>query len=129
MRILKLAGTWTLQALLGALFVVLGVAKFSDPSWARKFAGWGYPDGFYMAVGVLEIAGGLMVIVPRVASYGAVVIVTVMVGAVLTHLVHGETHRLISPLMFLAIAAAVGWLRRMSAARPARTPKPEKAVI
>ena len=129
MRMVKRIGTWTLQALLGTLFVVLGVAKFGDPSWARKFAGWGYPDGFYMAVGVLEIAGGLMVLVPRVASYGALVIVTVMVGAALTHLVHGEMQRLSGPLMFLVIAAAVAWLRRTSAAPPSRTPTPERAML
>jgi putative oxidoreductase len=128
MRMVKRIGMWTLQALLGTLFVVLGVAKFGDPSWARKFAGWGYPDGFYMAVGVLEIAGGLMVLVPRVASYGALVIVTVMVGAALTHLVHGEMQRLSGPLMFLVIAAAVAWLRRTSAA-PSRTPTPERAML
>ena len=128
MRMVKLAGTWSLQVLLGVLFVVLGVAKFGDPSWARKFAGWGYPDGFYMVVGVLEIAGGLMVLVPRVASYGALTIATVMVGAALTHLTHGETRRLIGPLIFLALAAAVGWLRRASAARPARLPASERAV-
>ena len=128
MRMVKLAGMWSLQVLLGVLFVVLGVAKFNDPSWARKFAGWGYPDGFYMVVGVLEIAGGLMVLVPRVASYGALTIATVMVGAALTHLTHGETRRLIGPLIFLALAAAVGWLRRASAARPARLPASERAV-
>ena len=128
MRMVKLAGTWSLQVLLGVLFVVLGVAKFGDPSWARKFAGWGYPDGFYMVVGVLEIAGGLMVLAPRVASYGALTIATVMVGAALTHLTHGETRRLIGPLIFLALAAAVGWLRRASAARPARLPASERAV-
>ena len=128
MRMVKLAGTWSLQVLLGVLFVVLGVAKFGDPSWARKFAGWGYPDGFYMVAGVLEIAGGLMVLVPRGASYGALTIATVMVGAALTHLTHGETRRLIGPLIFLALAAAVGWLRRASAARPARLPASERAV-
>ncbi len=129
MRIVRLVGMWTLQVLLGGLFVVLGVAKFGDPSWERKFAGWGYPDGFYMAIGVLEIAGGLMVLVPRVASYGALVIATVMVGAALTHLTHAETQRLIGPLMFLAVAAAVAWLRRTSVARPGRMRKREQAVI
>jgi putative oxidoreductase len=121
MRMVKLAGTWTLQVLLGTLFVVLGVAKFGDPSWARKFAGWGYPDGFYMAVGVLEIAGGLMVLVPRVASCGALLIVTV--------LFHGEIRRLSAPLMFVVIAAAVGWLRRTPVASPSRTPAPERAML
>jgi uncharacterized membrane protein YphA (DoxX/SURF4 family) len=112
MRMVKIVGTWTLQVLLGAVFVVVGAAKFGDSGWGRKFAGWGYPDGFYMVVGVLEIVGGLMVLVPRVASYGALLIMVIMVGAALTHLTHGEMHRLVGPAMFLAVGAAVAWLRR-----------------
>jgi len=47
-------GLWLLQILMAVAFVVIGVAKFADPSWARKFAQWGYPDGFYMVIGALE---------------------------------------------------------------------------
>ena len=129
MRVMKVIGMWTLQILLGALFVVVGAAKFGDPSWARKFAAWGYPDGFYMVVGVLEIAAGLMVLVPRVASYGSLSIMTIMMSAVLTHLRHGEMRRLAPPLVYLAVAAAVGWLRRASAIPATRGRKDERAVV
>jgi uncharacterized membrane protein YphA (DoxX/SURF4 family) len=129
MRIAKIAATWILQILLGVLFVVLGAAKFGDSSWVRKFAEWGYPSGFYMVVGVLEIAGGLMVLVPRVASYGSLVIMTVMIGATVTHLTHGEMQRVNGPIMFLLLAAAVGWLRRNAALSPTRARGREQAVI
>ena len=129
MRIVKIVATWILQILLGVLFVVLGAAKFGDPSWVRRFAEWGYPAGFYMVAGVLEIAGGLMVLVPRVAPYGSLVIMTVMIGAALTHLTHGEIQRLSSPIVFLLIAAGVGWLRRNDARSPARARGRGQAVI
>lgn len=129
MRIIKVIGLWTLQILLGALFVVVGAAKFGDPGWARKFAAWGYADSFRIVVGVLEIAGGLMVLVPRVASYGSLLIMTIMVGAAITHLRYGETQRLAVPLAFLFIAAAVGWLRRPSAISPSRGRERERSVV
>ena len=129
MRIVKIAATWILQILLGVLFVVLGAAKFGDPSWVRRFAEWGYPAGFYVVAGVPEIAGGLMVLVPRVASYGSLVIMTVMIGAALTHLTHGEIQRLSGPIVFLLIAAGVGWLRRNDARSPARARGRGQAVI
>ena len=35
MSVIKAIGMWTLQILLGALFVVVGAAKLGDPTWAR----------------------------------------------------------------------------------------------
>ena len=64
MRQVKIIAVWTLQILVGLMFVMLGVMKFQDPSWLRNFARWGYPDGFYMVVGVLEAAGGAAMLVP-----------------------------------------------------------------
>ena len=122
MRRLRLAGTiglWALQILLGALFVLVGILKFGDPTWARNFARWGYPDGFYMVVGVLEALGGLLLFVPRLASYAAAMLGIIMIGASLTHFVHGEMHRVAPPLIYLALLAIVGVSRRRAAVRPA----------
>ena len=106
--------------LLGTLFVLLGVMKFQDPSWARNFARWGYPDGFYMIVGILEAAGGIGLLIPRLTSYAAALLVAVMAAAAATHLVHGEMQRLAAPVVYLLLIAMVGWRRRASAWRPAR---------
>ncbi len=122
MRTVRLAGTiglWALQVLLGALFVLLGTGKFGDPTWSRNFARWGYPDGFYMVIGVLEALGGLLLFVPRLASYAAAMLGIIMIGASLTHFVHGEMHRVAPPLVYLALLAIVGVSRRRAAVRPA----------
>jgi putative oxidoreductase len=122
MRTARLAGIivlWTLQVLLAAAFIVIGMAKFGDPAWAGKFARWGYPDGFYMVIGTLEVLGGLTLVIPRVASYGTALLGVVMLGASLTHFVHGESNRVVPPLMFLAVLAIVGIARRRQAVLPA----------
>ena len=83
MRIVRVLGTvvlWLLQILMAVAFVVIGVAKFADPSWARSFARWGYPDGFYMVIGALEAAGGLALLVPRLTSYVAALLGVISCG-------------------------------------------------
>ena len=117
MRTLRVIGTaalWILQLLLAVLFVLIGTAKFGDPSWVRRFAAWGYPDGFYMVVGVLETLGGAMLVWPRLTSYGAALLGVIMIGASLTHAVHGELPRAGVPLACLVLVAIVGGLRRRS---------------
>ena len=120
MRTARLAGTiglWVLQILFGVLFILVGIGKFGDPSWAQKFARWGYPDGFYMVIGTLEALGGLVLLVPRLATYAAAMLGVIMVGASLTHFVHGESNRVLPPLMFLAVLAIVGFARRPAFAK------------
>ena len=112
MRIIKVGGTWLLQVLVGGLFILIGVLKFRDPNWARMFARWGYPDGFYMVIGVLEALAGVAVLVPRTARYGAVLIMIIMAAAAITHATHNEMQRFMAPVMYLLLAGAVAWLRR-----------------
>jgi putative oxidoreductase len=129
MGIVKTAAVWTLQIGFGALCLLVGTGKFGDPNWVRRFAEWGYPAGFYLIVGALEIIGGLLILVPRVATYGSLLIMTVMLGAIVTHLTHGEMRRLIAPTAFLLIAAGVGWLRRHDVRPLARAREGKRAVI
>ena len=123
MRVAKTIAIWALQVLVGLMFVLLGVMKFRDPTWVRMFARWGYPDGFYMVVGVVEALGGIGLLIPRFASYSALLLVAVMAGAALTHVVHGEMQRFPVPFVYLLLCALVAWLRY----RPMRSePAPAK---
>jgi len=128
MRYLKTAGhvlSWIVQVLAGAAFVAIGTGKFVDPNWARKFERWGYPDGFYMVIGALEIMGGVFLLVPKLSSYAAGLLGAIMVGALATHWVHGETRMLRAPLPWLAVFTVVAILRRRRAVRPhAPAPRP-----
>jgi uncharacterized membrane protein YphA (DoxX/SURF4 family) len=130
MRIVKIIAAWMLRIAFAGLCLLVGTGKIRRPELgARRFAEWGYPAGSHMVVGVLEIIGGVLILVPRSASYGSLLIMTVMVGAIGTHLTHGETRRVISPVGFLLIAAGVGWLRRHDAKPVVRPRKGERAVI
>ena len=129
MRIVKIVALWTLQLFIGSMFVLVGVMKFVDPSWVRNFSRWGYPDHFYMVVGVLEAVGGIALFVPRLTTYAALMLIAMMIGAVLTHLFHGEPHRITGPLVYLAVVALTGWLRRKSAGALRATATEQHAVV
>ena len=89
---LEILGVWIPTVLLGAFFVLQGIMKLQPGSpWPKMFEEWGYPAGFHWLLGAVELLGGLLLFVPRVAGYAAVLLGTVMGGAFLTHLVHGET--------------------------------------
>ena len=87
MRVLRIVGTvalWIVNVLAAAAFVAIGLAKFGIPEWAIKFERWGYPDGFYMVIGALEIAGGVLLLVPRLSSYAAALLGAILIGAAAT---------------------------------------------
>lgn len=85
---------WLCQAALALMFVFAGAAKFASPAWPRMFARWGYPDHFYIVIGVVEVAAGVALLVPRAAAPAAIMLIVIMIGAALTHIVHAELQRL-----------------------------------
>ena len=90
--VLKAIAVWTPIALLGPLFVLQGLFKFQANSpWPQMFANWGYPPGFHLVIGGVELLAGALLLVPRLSGYAALTLATVMAGACLTHVVHGET--------------------------------------
>jgi uncharacterized membrane protein YphA (DoxX/SURF4 family) len=75
-------GAWLLGLYFARMYLEMGWVKF-DPAgfWSAAFARWGYPPWFRILIGGLEVAGGVCLVVPWLASYGAVVLVVVMLGA------------------------------------------------
>ena len=57
MKYLKTGGKWLLQVLLAVVMVGPGSQKFTSPTWERMFRTWGYPDGFYLVIGAVEVVG------------------------------------------------------------------------
>ena len=78
----RLLGAWLLGVYFAQMYVEMGWVKF-DPAgfWTAAFARWGYPPWFRILIGVAEVAGGACLVVPWLASYGAVALVLVMLGA------------------------------------------------
>jgi len=104
---------WGLTLLLVAIFLNAGVAKLSGGSgWARAFRLWGFPEWFRTFIGVVEICAAALILVPRTAVYGCVLIVLVMLGAMGTHLFHNEARLIGHELGPALFAGAVAWMRK-----------------
>jgi len=105
----RIVSSWVLQVVVGVAFVPIGLAKFNDPMWVRGFEHWGYPPAFRILIGVVETTCGVMLLVPRLTSYAALLLSAVMVGAIGTHaMAHQPWFR---PLPHLTILLILAWLR------------------
>lgn len=84
---LRLVAAWCLGAYFAWMYVRMGWVKFDpDGFWTVAFQRWGYPVWLRWLVGVIEVVGGILLLVPWMASYGAVAVAVVMVGALVTRI-------------------------------------------
>jgi putative oxidoreductase len=101
---------WSCAIVLALAIVFAGVTKLEGPSairWADRFTQWGYPAGTSAVVGVLEILGGLGVLIPRWRRPAAMLLAALMLGAVCTHALHAEFSRVLPPLVLGGLALLV----------------------
>jgi uncharacterized membrane protein YphA (DoxX/SURF4 family) len=85
---------WVVSGLLFLLFILAAVGKLTHSrGQIELFRRFGYPDGLYYIVGLMEVAGALLLLVPRTAPIGASLLALVMLGATGTHLWHQEFGR------------------------------------
>ena len=125
--LLKAVGIWTALALLGALFTMQGIFKLAPGSpWPPMFERWGYPDGFYLVVGCLELLGGILLFIPRFSSYAALLLGAVMIGACGTHLMQGETPQAGFTLTLAVIFFLLAYGRRPARIRELRRTRKER---
>jgi uncharacterized membrane protein YphA (DoxX/SURF4 family) len=90
--------TQIVAVLLALIFIALGAVRFYNAEEVGKqFALWGYPSWFVLVVGAVEIAMGLLILYPRTSWIGAAVLAVLMVGAVATHLIHGQKTAALMP--------------------------------
>lgn len=104
---------WTVTIFVAAVMLLAGVGKIVQPQlWQQRFVEeWGLPAGLAAVVGLLEIAGAVLLVMPRRATYGGAVIAIVMIGAVGSHAVAGQFGQLVVPLLLGSAAAWVAWFR------------------
>lgn len=104
--------TWTLSGLLALAFLAAAAAKLTgQPIMVTEFETFGLPLWFMYVTGLLEVAGAVLVLVPRLAFAGAGLLVFIMLGAITAHLTHGQAAMIGAPVLLLVVAIAVGTLR------------------
>lgn len=110
---------WVLQILMGVFFVVASAApKFAGQAYAVEiFAQIGAGDWFRYFVGAVELAGGVGLMVPRLAGPAAVGLMGLMIGAAFTQaVVLDAPSMVVSPIIFFVLVAVIAWGRRDSIA-------------
>ena len=77
---------WILTGLLALVFLFEGADKFSGSRlWLRVFDGIGFGQWFRYFTGAVEIAGAILLLIPRTRLAGAGLLICTMIGALLVH--------------------------------------------
>jgi uncharacterized membrane protein YphA (DoxX/SURF4 family) len=106
---------------LGILFLGTGISKLVGPDFlVETFQGWGFAPWFMRTIGIVEILGAVLVLIPAVCAVGALVLGAVMVAAFGTHLVAGQFLLALLPVGVILLCALLLWPPRSSevVARP-----------
>lgn len=100
-------GLGTVRFLLAAQFAIGGVLKLAaEASMVTMFDDIGAGQGLRLFVGACELAGGIGLIVPRLARVAAAALVLLMTGAALTNVLALHISPAL-PLVLGALAALV----------------------
>lgn len=123
-RRVAVALVWLVTVVEAFFMVLAGQAKFTRPdAWTGFFVEFGYAPWFSYVVGAAEVVAALLLLVPRLAAYAALLLVGIMFGALHAVTTHDSSLGVDGPLLhlaFLAVILAVRWRRRW---RP-RSPSP-----
>ena len=103
---------WVLQIAAAGMFLMVGFLKLSgNPQLVALFESIGIGQWFRYLTGSLEIAGALLLLIPRTSGFGALMLAGVMVGAIVTHvfIVGGSP---LAAVILLGVTGIVSWGRR-----------------
>lgn len=105
-------GLWVLQIALAAPFAAGGLLKITgDPEMIELFADIGAGRWLRYLVGVLEVAGAIGLLIPRLVVPAALGLVALMVGATVTNVAILHTSP-VTPVTFLLAAGLIAAGRR-----------------
>lgn len=109
---------WVLQVLAAAMFVYAGLVKVgADPMQVQAFEGMGLGVTGMYVVGVLEVAGGIGLLLPGVAGFAATCLVALMIGATILSIgMMGLVPLIAAPVITLIVVAVIAWVRRRGTA-------------
>lgn len=115
-----------LRSLLGFVFVITGADKLIEhATYADRFAHWGVPAPaiFSLAIGATEVVCGVLLAIGALTRPVALLLATIMVGAMFTAgRVDGGIHLIVPPILF-ALCVLYAWrTRRYGGRTPVRRP-------
>jgi uncharacterized membrane protein YphA (DoxX/SURF4 family) len=112
MATVKTIVVWALSILCASQFLFAGSFKFIYfEESTKQFADFGYAQWFLVLIGVLEVCGAFLLLVPRVAWIGAGLLAVIMVGAVVTLLRAGKGVEAFIPAVVFLVLLLIAYAR------------------
>ncbi len=105
---------WMVRGGVALVYVLFGTDKFPsgpDSQWVKLFHEIGAGDWFRYFTGVVEILGALLVLIPRTALIGLLLLAVTMAGAVAILCFLHRPGDAVFPGFFLIGLAALAWTR------------------
>lgn len=100
---------WVLRVVLGLTFLAVGAAKLTGAAQTvQLFAAIGWGQWFRYLTGLLDVAGAVLLFVPRWTFYGALLLACTVGSATIFYLM--LHHNPAAPLALALLAAALAWL-------------------
>ena len=94
--------------LLGLALSAGGASKLASQSTqVTHFINWGLPHWFLLLVGTFEVIGGVLLALPASRPVGSLILGTIMVGALWTHVVHAEWVEAAPVVLVFALLMAI----------------------
>ncbi len=100
--------TWILRLGVAAVFFSVGTSKFgAHSSWIKTFDQIGLGQWFRYVTGMLQVAGAVLVLIPRTFLLGIGILACTMAGAVTVWLAvfHAPDNAVIPAIILIALAA------------------------
>ena len=104
---------WALRSAVAAAFIVFGIDKFRGAQWVTLFQQIGIGQWFRYCTGVVEIVGGVLVLIPWTVTAGLALLACTMASAALIlAFVIGHPGDMVIPLVFCLCLTLFGLNRR-----------------
>jgi uncharacterized membrane protein YphA (DoxX/SURF4 family) len=98
---------------LGTVFIFAGVVKLTlSPPVVARLADWGYANWLIDLIGIAEIIGGALILIPPTAFLGASALAGLVVGMGYMHWVNSSGIEVLPFTAFLVLLGVVIWQRR-----------------
>ncbi len=102
-----------LPIVLGVVMIWHGGVTFAGPPSIREnFARWGYPAGFHLISGVLELVAGVLLLIPVTSRFGAIASALIVLAAVAMQIHSGDWEHLPFAVVLMAASVAAIAIRR-----------------
>ncbi len=98
---------WVLRVLLALTFAISASGKLdSGGNIAAAFQRWGYSIPMMMTIGVVELAGSVALLIPKLTTIACALLALTMVGSIVTHIANFD--EMGWPLLPIGLIALLG---------------------